>query len=107
MYGNSQYQNRLSIPAQTLTTVATKVINGDCDLDALVFCNKTGGSITVTVQDAQGKNILNAMSIAANSTQQVPFTLPGPVEKGQFMKGGVQWFASANSSIDAHIMARK
>jgi hypothetical protein len=101
---------RPSIPAVTLTTGAVFIVSDDCELDALVFCNTTAGAVTVTVQDGNGKSIVNALSIAAHATVQLTFRLAGnnltiqPV--GQFMKSGVQWFASANASIDAHLMVR-
>ena len=99
---------RSAIAATTLVTApGAAIVTKDCEVDQMVFCNKTGTAVTVTVTDGNGKTIVNAMNVPGNTTQQVAFCLPGPVEKGLYCAGGIIWYASANNAIDASIMARQ
>lgn len=72
-------------------------LNRDCWIDLILLSNFTGSAATVTLTDNQGTplNMLNAVSIAANSTSLIVF--PG----GIFVDSGMQINASATSSIQA------
>ena len=96
---------QIEIPAQTLTTSPVAVLGTDFELDSLVFTNYTSSPVTVTCLDPFGKYVFTA-SIAPNSTQQFPFTLNGPVQESQYVNGGMTWQASANTAVDARLMAR-
>lgn len=74
-----------TVPAATKTLVKE-----------LIFCNKTAGAITVTLT-YDGVNIVNAQSIAANTTLIIPCN--SILEATKIMAG----LASANTSIDYYI----
>ena len=93
------FDQKTLTPAVTLTTVSTAIISTGCEVAALVFCNKDTAQRTVTVVDANSKALVSGLTIDPGKTQQVAFDPP------QFMDGAVKWSASANSAIDAHIMA--
>lgn len=84
----------------TIPAVATDLILKDCYIFQIVLCNKTAGAVTVTIIDKQtsAKTLLAAVSIAANTTYVAGFP------EGILMKGGVNWVASAGSSIDAEVL---
>lgn len=93
-------QKELSSALQVLTDTSTAAISKTCVIFQLVFNNKTGGAITVTVTDQNTSplDLLTAVSLAANTT--TVFDYP----EGQYMPGGFKWNASANTSINASVV---
>ncbi len=103
--------SRSAIPAQTLLVSPGVFVvpkGSDSELDALTFCNTDAAAHQVTVQDGNGKNIVNAQNVDPNSTLTLFFRVPSPAAPatGQFMSGGIQWFADTGGVVDAHITAR-
>lgn len=86
---------------RTVPSSAADLVTTDTTLFQLVLANKTAGAVTVTVLDRQtsAKTLLGAVSIAANTTMTINF------QEGVLMKNGINWVASAASSIDADILA--
>lgn len=72
--------------------------NENCWLDVLDLANTTGSAATVTVSDAQStaRFLLDAVSIAGNTTTSIQ--MPG----GRFFQGGVKLSAGTANAIDAH-----
>ncbi len=93
-------QKELSSALQVLTNSATAFISKDCVIFQLVFNNKTGGAVTVTVTDQAGTplDLLTTVSLPANSLTVVAFP------EGQYMPGGFKWSASAGTSINASVV---
>jgi hypothetical protein len=103
--------SRSAIPAQTLLVSPGVFVvpqGSDSELDAVTFCNTDAVAHQVTVQDGNGKNVLNGQNIDPNSTITLFFRVPSPdtPPTGQFMKGGIKWFADTGGVVDAHITAR-
>lgn len=94
--GQSQFVQG-TIPSSTATVVASTIRVMD-----ITLCNKTGSSVTITIQDRSTDcggaacNFLNAVSIAANTTYAIQLG-------AQVAPSGLQWSASAGSSVDAKI----
>lgn len=94
-------QKQTSGALQVLPNTATTVIGVDCWIYQLMFNNKTGGAVTVTVTDIAGTplDLLTTVSIAANTAYVIAFP------EGQFMSGGFKWSASAATSINGSVNA--
>jgi hypothetical protein len=94
-------------PGVTLGTDFSTIIAQSCEVDGLLFCNKSDADATVTVTDVTGGiNLVYRLQVPAHTSQQVPLKLPGPTEASVYAAGGVQWKASATASIDGFITAR-
>lgn len=98
---NSSPNKMVAPDLVTLTNTPTDLTTTDTWVFQVTLVNKTAGAVTVTVHDkaTSAKSLLEAVSIAANTSYVIAFP------EGQFMKGGLTWSASANSSIDAGIVA--
>lgn len=68
----------------------------------IVICNTTAGAVTFTLKDKQAtpRNILTAVSIAANTTYIVSWP------EGQYCEGGINWVASA-TGLEASVVGSK
>lgn len=97
----SSGQKQVSAALQVLTNTATAAVSKDCLIYQLTLNNKTAGAVTVTVTDinATPLDLLTTVSIAANTTYVIAFP------EGQLMVGGFKWSASANTSINASVVA--
>jgi hypothetical protein len=102
---------RSAIPAQSLVVSPGVFVvpkGSDCELDALTFCNTDAVAHQVTVLDGNGNAIVSNQNVDPNSTLTLFFRIPGPASPatGQFMQGGIQWFADAGGVMVGHITAR-
>ncbi len=93
-------QKELASNLQVLTNSPVAVTTKDCVIFQLVFNNKTGGAVTVTVTDGQAAplDLLTTVSLPANSCTMAVFP------EGQYMPGGFLWSASAGTSINASVV---
>ncbi len=92
-------QKEVAGALQVLTNTPTNATATDTWIFQLVFNNKTGGAVTVTVTDnaTVPLDLLTTVSIAANTAYVIVFP------EGQYMPNGFKWSASANTSINASV----
>jgi hypothetical protein len=81
----------VAVPFSAMTAITTV----DTFVSQLTVTNTTAGALTITVQDGSGNKLLNAVSIAANTTMNPPLVWPDLV----LMTGGVKWQASATGLV--------
>lgn len=95
-YGTRALSDGLS----RMPTVAADLSTKDTVIFQIVLCNTTAGAITTTIKDKQStaRFILNAASIAGNTTYVIAFP------EGVRMKSGVNWVASGDG-LDAEVVA--
>lgn len=79
------HTNRVAVPA-----VAADVVAKDAIIYQITVANTTAGALTFTVQDKDGtpSEVMDAVSIAANTTYVIAFPF------GEPMVGGINWVAS-------------
>ncbi len=84
---------------QTVPNVATDLTTTDSVIFQITLANITAGAVTFTVKDKAGspKSLLEAVSIAANTSYVIAFP------EGVWMTGGITWSASAANSLNAEI----
>lgn len=87
--------NAWQITPAVVPTEAVDVVATDVYVEEITLSNTSGSAATVTIKDKQGtpRSILEAVSIAANTTYVITFP------KGRYMPGGVNWVASAGSVV--------
>jgi len=95
-----------SIPLKEITAGLRTVPNVAADLtttDSVIFqislANISAGAVTLTIKDRAGspKSLMEAVSIAANTTYVIAFP------EGVWMTGGINWVASAANSLNAEV----
>lgn len=96
----SPYKNSISEAIQVVPTDATDLTTTDTRIYQLSVCNTTAGALTITIKDKQAtpRNVLTAVSIAANTA----YILAWP--EGLFCDDGVNWIASG-SGLEASVTA--
>ena len=77
--------------AGAIPTTATRVTVGDAYISQIVLSGGATG-VTVTITDGNGIIVLNAVSLAANSTYVISFP------EGYWCQGGFSIFANAAGS---------
>ncbi len=92
-------QHVLDSALQVVPASPTALTSTDTMIYQLVFNNTTAGPVSVTVSDHNSKDLITAAVLDANSTVVLDFP------EGQFMTSGVNWSASAGSSITGSISA--
>lgn len=92
-------QREISPGLSTIPNVAADLTTEDSYVFQIVLVNKTAGAVTVTIVDraTPAKTLIPTVSIAANTSYVVAYP------EGVKMNGGINWVASAASSIDAEI----
>ena len=92
-------QREISPGLSTIPNVAADLTTEDSYVFQIVLVNKTAGAVTVTITDkaSPAKTLIPTVSIAANTSYVIAYP------EGVKMTGGINWVASAASSIDAEI----
>ena len=87
------HKNRVAVP-----TSPTDVVAKDAMIYQIVIVNPTAGAITITIEDKDDtpSELLEAVSIAANTTYVVAFPF------GEHMVGGISW-TSSGAGLKARI----
>lgn len=83
----TQLPKDLNLARAAVPTGSTAVTTVDTDVAEVTVANTTGSTITLTVTDAAGNQIVNVINVAANSPVSLQFS---PAE---FCSGGVKWLA--------------
>lgn len=93
------FKNSITAGLQTVPNSSTDVTTTDTLLFQITVANKSGGAVTLTITDKQSsaKTLIPTLSIAANTVQIYDWPA------GVLLKSGMNWVASAASSLDAEI----
>jgi hypothetical protein len=101
-----QYNSPLELPAMTLTTTMTAAVNTSCEVFSLIFVNHSASVVNVTVQDGNGKLLLDQLPVQPSQTETMTNGLAnlGFGVHGAYFAGGLYWQASANNAVDGWIV---